>query len=95
MWIGYLEIDLHVPDSGSLKSKRAVLKSIKDRVRSRYNVTVAEFGGEDKWQGSSLALVTVSSDKRMVNSMLDKIVDWFNGLKDVYVLDYRIDFLNE
>ncbi|MDD5614383.1 MAG: DUF503 domain-containing protein [Candidatus Omnitrophica bacterium] len=95
MWIGYLEIDLHIPDSGSLKSKRAVLKSIKDRVRSRYNVTVAEFSSQDKWQSSSLALVTVSSDKRMINSMLDKIVDWFNGLKDADILDYRIEFLNE
>ncbi|MBL8222124.1 MAG: DUF503 domain-containing protein, partial [Bryobacterales bacterium] len=50
--IGVLTLELHLPDSHSLKDKRSVVKGLKDRLRHRFNVSVAEIGGHDTWQRS-------------------------------------------
>ena len=57
--IGVLTLELHLPDSHSLKDKRSVVKGLKDRLRHRFNVSVAEIGGHDTWQRSVIAAVTV------------------------------------
>ncbi len=61
--IGVLTLDIHVEHSQSLKEKRHVVKSLKDRLRERFNLAVAEIDGLDSWQHSVIAAVTVSSDK--------------------------------
>ncbi|MBV9762696.1 MAG: DUF503 domain-containing protein [Acidobacteriaceae bacterium] len=61
--IGVLTLDIHVEHSHSLKEKRHVVKSLKDRLRERFNVAVAEIDGLDSWQHAVLAAVTVSNDR--------------------------------
>jgi len=61
--IGVLTLDIIVETSHSLKEKRHVVKSVKDRLRERFNVAVAEIDGLDSWQHAVLAAVTVSNDK--------------------------------
>ncbi len=61
--IGVLTLDIVVETSHSLKEKRHVVKSLKDRLRDRFNVAVAEIDGLDSWQHSVVAAVTVSNDK--------------------------------
>lgn len=90
MFIGLCTIDLHIPDSQSLKSKRHVLRSLKERVRKSFNVAVAE-GGEDLWQRTTLAVATVNSDKKHINSTLDHILGLIRGTPSVEILDYRIE----
>ena len=55
----------------SLKEKRSVLKSLKDRLHNRFNVSVAETGHQDVWQRAELTACVVSSDRRQVDSILD------------------------
>ena len=61
--IGVLTLDIHVDYSHSLKEKRHVIKGLKDRLRERFNVSVAEIDHLDSWQSSVIAAVTVSNDK--------------------------------
>ena len=95
MWIGYLEIEVYLAGVGSLKEKRMIVKSIKDRVRSRYNVVIAEADGMDKWQRTLLGVVSLSNDKAKLNSLIDRIIDWFREIRAIEVVDYSYRFLNE
>jgi uncharacterized protein len=61
--IGVLTLELRLENSHSLKDKRHVVKSLKDRLRNRFNVSVAEIDYQDLWQRSVVAAVTVSSDR--------------------------------
>ncbi len=93
MFIGICTIDLHIPESGSLKTKRHSLKSLKDRIRSRFNVSVAEVDHNDLWQKTSLAVAAVSNDKTRLNRTLDHVVDLVRSVPEVHLLDYQIEFL--
>jgi uncharacterized protein YlxP (DUF503 family) len=73
--IGVLTIELHVEDSHSLKDKRHVVKSLKDRLRSKFNVAVAEIDGQDTWQWAVLAAVTVASSRGHCEQMLQAVED--------------------
>ena len=68
--IGVLTLEIRVEDSHSLKDKRHVTKSLKDRLRDRFNVAVAEIDGLDSWQRSVIAAVTVANDKVRAEQVL-------------------------
>ena len=68
--IGLLTIETHTPHSRSLKAKRMVVKAIKDRLRDRFNVAVAETGYQELWQRSILSAVTVGSDRKVLETVL-------------------------
>ena len=93
MIIGVLQIELHIPHAASLKNKRAVLKSIKDRLRNRFNVSVSEVDYCDKWQRSVLAIVTVSSDTAYVSGALDKVERFFDTVPEVCCMDRQRELL--
>lgn len=82
MFVGVARITLQIPDSGSLKSKRQVLRRVTDRVKARFNVSVAEVDDNDLWQKATLALAVVGNDQRHVNEQLDKIL---HHVEDMYV----------
>lgn len=68
--IGVLTLEIHVEHSHSLKEKRHVVKSLKDRLRERFNVSVAEIDYQDSWQHSVVAAVTVSNDRVRAEQVL-------------------------
>lgn len=68
--IGVLTLEIHVEDSHSLKDKRHVVKSLKDRLRERFNVSVAEIDYLDSWQRSVVAAVTVANDRVRAEQIL-------------------------
>ncbi|HTU45482.1 MAG TPA: DUF503 domain-containing protein [Bryobacteraceae bacterium] len=71
--IGVLTLDIHVEHSHSLKEKRHVVKSLKDRLRERFNVAVAEIDHLDSWQNSVVAAVTVSNDRVHAEQILNAV----------------------
>jgi len=73
MVIGVLSLEFFLPACRSLKDKRRILLSFKDRVRGRFNVAVAEVDFQDVWQRALLAAVTLSTDRRIVDQTLQKI----------------------
>ena len=94
MHVGVCRIRFRLPENGSLKGKRRVLKSITSRVANKFNVSVAEVDDHDLWQLATLGISCVSNDKRHTNEVLSKVVDYIIDSRfDVEVLDYEIEIL--
>lgn len=73
MPIGLLTLEIHIPDAQSLKDKRQVLRSLKDRLRAHYNVAVAELEHQELWQRSKVGVVTISGDAKHLEESLAHI----------------------
>ena len=73
MVIGLVTASISIPEAHSLKDKRSVLRSLKDRVLNKMNVSVAEVGKQDAWQFSDLAFVTVAAEASVVQSRMSEI----------------------
>jgi len=94
MNIGVCRVSFRLPENLSLKGKRRVLKSITTRVRSKFNVSVAEVDDQNLWQLATLGICCVSNDKRYTNEVLSKVVDLIvDGRFDVEILGYEIEIL--
>ena len=91
MIVGLLEVKLKIPESRSLKDKRRELRSIKDRVRHRFNVSICEVDNHEILNGASLAVVKVDITRRGVESTFSKIMDTITGNQRVEVLDYHME----
>lgn len=79
-------IDLHVPHAHSLKEKRAVVKTILEGARHRYQVAAAETDHQDKWQRAELAFVGVSSSAHHVEDVLDDVERFVRSFPEAEVL---------
>jgi len=94
MHIGVCKIELRLPENMSLKGKRRVVKSITTRVKGKFNVSVAEVDDQNLWQLATLGICCVSNNKRFINEVLSKVVDFItNGRFDVEMLNYEIEIL--
>ena len=93
MLIGTLIFELYLPGSSSLKEKRIILKSIKDRIRNQFNVSVAEIEFHDKWQRCGLGIVCISNNRRHLDSILSKISMFFERESRVEILDESTEIL--
>jgi uncharacterized protein YlxP (DUF503 family) len=71
--IGVLILELRIEDAHSLKDKRHYVKSLKDRLRSKFNVAVAEIDSQDLWQRGVVAVVTVSGDRAQAEQVLQNV----------------------
>lgn len=74
MVVGTLRITLHVPESGSLKEKRMVVRSLVSRVRQRFDVAIAEVGDQDTWQSVVVGIACVSGDSRHADEICQKVL---------------------
>ena len=70
------ELQLHFPEAQSLKQKRQILSSLKDRLHQRFNLSVAEIDHQDLWQRSTLALAMVSNDGRHADEVISKAINF-------------------
>ncbi len=91
--LAVLTLDLHIPASQSLKTKRMALKSLKDRVRGKFNVSIAEIGEQDKWQRSEIAVCMVGNDKQYVEGALQSVLDYVREERAVSLIDSSIEFV--
>ena len=73
--IALLSLEIHIPDAHSLKDKRMVVRRVKDRLRSNFNVSVAEVEHQELWQRSLISVVTVGSDEQSVQQTLNQALD--------------------
>lgn len=91
MVVGVCILEFLIPGCSSLKEKRFVLRSLKDRLRQRMNLAVSECDHQDLWQRSSLCLVTVSNDSKVVHSVLSKACNLVERDGRVEVLDVHVE----
>jgi uncharacterized protein YlxP (DUF503 family) len=93
MFVGVLRLTLHLPEPGSLKSKRHLLRSAIDRVKARYNVSIAEVADNDLWQRSVVGVAAVGNDHAFVNETLDKVSDFIGSMHggQILITDRRLE----
>ena len=90
--LGFYQLELYIPSALSLKEKRFVLKSIKDRIRNKFNVSIAELGENNKWQRSLLGIAMVSNDRLLIERSFNKILNLIDSDGRVEVIDRLIEY---
>ena len=84
-------VELHLPDVGSLKGKRHVLKGLKDKLRRHFEVSVAEVDDQDMWQRATLAVAYVSGSSRHANEVISKALDFIEDNVDGYITNIETE----
>jgi uncharacterized protein YlxP (DUF503 family) len=85
------ELELFLPSSRSLKDKRQVLASLKDRLRNRFEIAVAEVDHQDQWQRARLGIVTVSASAQRAEEVLDRALRYVEEDLRVQVVDRLVE----
>jgi len=93
MAVGLLTLELHLTEAQSLKDKRQVLRSLKDRLRQHFNVAVAELDFEDTWQRSVVGVVTLSNEERHVQEVLQKVLAEADRILGPLLVSHAVDLL--
>ncbi len=93
MIIGACELKLMVYDSNSLKDKRQVIKSILDRIRSRFNVSIAELDLNDSWQTAIIGFSCISNNSNHVNQIISNVIKFIDEDSRVEIIDEKIEVL--
>lgn len=92
MIIGVCTIELHIPATHSLKEKRSRIKSLKNRLHSEFNVSVAEVALHDVWQSATLGVAVVSTAASHAEAVLEGVVIWIERHRpDLDIVDYAVE----
>ena len=75
MPIGLLTLEIYIPDASSLKDKRQVIRSLKDRLRRQFNIAIAELEHQETWQRALVVVVSISADTRHLEASLEKVAN--------------------
>lgn len=94
MVVGVCQLDLFLHENFSLKGKRQVLRSIIQRARRRFNISIAEVEDQDLWQKAVLGICAVGNDRQKVNSTLDQVIRFIENTQLTDVADSQIEIIN-
>jgi uncharacterized protein YlxP (DUF503 family) len=89
MVVGVLRLEVHIPAAQSLKDKRAVLRRVKDQLRGRFNIAVAEVDASDRWQRAMRGVAAVGGDQPYVQGLVNEVTAWVRGTRVVELI--RVD----
>jgi len=92
MPVGVITLEIHLPYAHSLKEKRAVVRKIRDRLRSRFNVAVAELDHQDVWQQTTLGVVSISNSRPLLESVLQQVLGESEKILGQAVAYHTVDF---
>ena len=92
MTVGVCRVTLRLPENGSLKGKRQLLRSLTTRLRNKFNVAVAEVGTNDSWQIATIGISCVSNDAGHAREQLDRVVEFIQRTRlDAELIETEID----
>lgn len=94
MVVGSLKIEFRLTDNRSLKGKRKVVRSMVDKVKSRFNASIAEVGSNDKWQKIELGISAVGNDRRHIDSSLNHILSFLESLYLAEIVNTEMEIFN-
>ena len=94
MVVGTLKVEFYLTDNRSLKGKRKVIRSMVDKVKSRFNVSIAEVGSNDMWQKIELGISAVGNDRRHIDSSLSHVLDFLESLYLAQIVNTDIEIFN-
>ncbi|MBX3302513.1 MAG: DUF503 domain-containing protein [Nitrospira sp.] len=93
MVVGLCTVELFMAGSQSLKDKRQVLHSLKDRLRGKFNLSIAEVDGQDLWQKAVLGMACVANDGGYVNQVLEQALNVIKGMPAVEIVRAKQELL--
>jgi uncharacterized protein len=93
MVIGLLTLELHFPGARSLKDKRQALRSLEQKIKNRFNVSLAEVEHQDLWQRARLAVVAVNTDHGHLESTLESVAGQAGTARDILLVDSNLEIL--
>ncbi|HVR75751.1 MAG TPA: DUF503 domain-containing protein [Planctomycetota bacterium] len=93
MKIGVLRVYFMIHDAQSLKQKRQVLRSLKDRLLNKFNISVAEIGCNDKWQLGELGMAAVGNDAKFVGSVMEEVKNYIQLNPAVSIIESAIEVI--
>jgi uncharacterized protein len=93
MIVGLIQLELSIPWAESLKDKRSVVKSLKDKLRQKFNVSVAEIGANDVHRSAMIGIAAVGNETKFVRSVCDTVVRWVEENCEASVEDYEVEIL--
>jgi len=93
MVVGLCTVELFISESRSLKDKRQVLHSLKDRLHGKFNLSVAEVDGQDLWQKAVLGMACVANEGSHVNQVLEQALNMIRGVPAVEVVRTQLELL--
>jgi len=91
MVVGTLRLEIHFPAADSLKAKRSIVNHVKERVRHRFNASIAEVGHQDLWQRATLGVAVVGESAPVLDRALHEILAVIEREDRLAVLDYEIE----
>lgn len=94
MTVGVLRLTLYLPENHSLKGKRSVLRTIKARIRNKFNVSIAEAGDQDLWQRAMLGISQVGTDEAFVDQALREVVRSIDDMQIAELGEEQLEFLH-
>jgi uncharacterized protein len=92
--VGVLRLILYLPENHSLKGKRSVLRTIKARVRNKFNVSIAEAGDHDLWQRGLLGIAQVGTDEPFCDAALREVVRFIDDMQIAELGEEQLEFLH-
>ena len=90
MTIGVLEVEMRIPGASSLKDKRMVVKSIKDRIRNNFNVSVSEISHLSSRQSCLLGIAHLSTANSFTNQVLSDVLSFIQSFRQVELVDFQM-----
>jgi len=93
MVVGLCTVELFISESQSLKDKRQVLHSLKDRLRGKFNLSVAEVDGQDLWQKAVLGMACVANDGGHVNQVLEQALNVIKAMPAIEIVRTQRELL--
>lgn len=94
LYIGVLQFTLEIPYAVSLKDKRSVVKSLRDRLRRSFNVSITEFDDQDIVTHATLGAVVAGSDTKHVNSTMDHLLNELRDWRDGSLTNHQLEILS-
>jgi len=92
--VGVLRLIIYLPENHSLKGKRSVLRTIKARIRNKFNVSIAEADDHDLWQRAVLGISQVGTDQAFVDAALREVVRCIDDMQIAELGEEQLEFLH-
>ncbi|MFQ5587291.1 MAG: DUF503 domain-containing protein [Nitrospiria bacterium] len=91
--VGFCVIELYMPQCHSLKEKRQLIRRVKSKVQNKFDVVIAEVGEQNRWKNAVLGVTTLSSDQRVVNSVLDQVLGLVMAFSEAEVTHHYLELI--
>ena len=89
--IGLINFDLYLPMVSSLKEKRSIIKSLIKKSRNKFNLAVSETDDNELWKNANISAVTVSNERKYIDSLFSKYVNFIDEIPELELRDYKVE----